>query len=369
MDVFSYLLVAVVFLLMISVLVAAHELGHFLFARLFKMDVEEFAIGFGKPKWVWLKRNNTEYTFRAWPLGGFVRIKGMAPAEDGSEVHIQNGFYSKPPWQRLVVLAAGPVFSIVFGIMILTPLLMSQGKTVFGNEPVVAAVTPEGPAAMAGIQEGDRITSVNGKPVNTAYEVIERVRFAGPEPITLQLLREGKPLTVVSTPVLDSEPMPVLDAEQRPIGPARKQYRLMMLLQMEQKPLAFGAAAQEAALLPVLIVQRLAVLAQNPQTARQEVGGPITIVAATNNATRSGIGGVLFLSGILSISLGIMNLLPIPPLDGGQMTVAIAEMLNRGKRLSFKLQNAISAVGLVMVALLIVSVLLVDVSRFFVLAR
>src|ERR1700722_2710391 len=96
-----YLIVIPVFLIMVTFLVAAHEYGHFLFARLNGMEVEEFSIGLGKPAWTWMRKKGTEYTFRPLPLGGFVRIKGMVPQEDGSEIDVPNGFYSKSPMARL----------------------------------------------------------------------------------------------------------------------------------------------------------------------------------------------------------------------------------------------------------------------------
>src|SRR5207237_324639 len=148
-------LTIVAFLAMICVLVGAHEYGHFLFARLFKMEIEEFAIGFGKPKMSWMKRKGTEFTFRPVPLGGFVRIKGMQPEEDGSEIHVPNGFYSKPAWQRFAVLFAGPAFSILFGVVLLFGLFTIVGPRKVVDTPVIDNISADGPAAKAGMQPGD----------------------------------------------------------------------------------------------------------------------------------------------------------------------------------------------------------------------
>ena len=222
-SIFYYLETAVVLVVMFSVLVAAHELGHYLFARLFNMGVEEFAIGFGKkPIFQWMKRTytipikddevaaivhtssgidiegsghrpaedmveeespsgkilreTTRFTVRPWPLGGFVRIKGMLPEEDGSETTIAGGFYNKPPIQRLVVLFAGPLFSVLAGILILTPLYMTTGQGVPDLSPQIGAVSPEGPAGKAGLKEKDIVDSVDGKPISKFYELISIVR-------------------------------------------------------------------------------------------------------------------------------------------------------------------------------------------------
>src|SRR5579862_3018711 len=190
----SYLLTAVVFLVMISVLVAAHEYGHYLLARFFNMGVEEFAIGMGKKVKVWRRktyelpvsqsyvhdlgvvshgaaleggdhpaqselvetghgpalRETTEFTVRVLPVGGFVRIKGMVPQDDGSEVNIPGGFYSKPPWQRLVVLIAGPAASVLSGILVLIFLFLAQGVNRGIDTPVLGDVSPGSVAASAG---------------------------------------------------------------------------------------------------------------------------------------------------------------------------------------------------------------------------
>lgn len=200
---------AIVLVVMFTVLVAAHELGHYLFARLFNMGVEEFAIGFGKrPLIEWMKRSytipmregevasiavspervnlegagqrppedmieedtpsgkvlreTTRFTIRPWPLGGFVRIKGMLPEEDGSETTIAGGFYNKPPVQRLMVLFAGPLFSVLAGILILIPLYCWTGTYEPDNAPKIGAVVIGGPADKAGLREGDFVDSVNG---------------------------------------------------------------------------------------------------------------------------------------------------------------------------------------------------------------
>src|SRR5579859_4472111 len=162
-----YILITIpVLLTMITLLVAAHEYGHYLFARLFKMDIEEFSIGFGhmpsgfakalgkKPYWTWMKKGDTEFNIRPLPLGGFVRIKGMMPQEDGSETKIENGFYSKSPAKRLAVLFAGPLFSVLAGMLVLVGMLTLVGKPVV-DETFFCSVRHGDPAERAGIQSGD----------------------------------------------------------------------------------------------------------------------------------------------------------------------------------------------------------------------
>ncbi|HRK22500.1 MAG TPA: M50 family metallopeptidase, partial [Fimbriimonadaceae bacterium] len=258
-----YILVAVIFLTIVTVLVAAHELGHYLFARLFKMGVEEFAIGFGRrPLWTYMRRTyktdhptadgkgeeTTNFTIRPWPLGGFVRIKGMVPEEDGSEVNVQGGFYSKPPWQRFVVLLAGPVFSILAGFALLIPLFMVVGVNKPLNEPVIGALGEKGEsaAADAGLMKGDRILAIDGKPVSTFYDVILSIRDRGVEPVTLAIKRENRQFDVTLTPRLDEQPTPVLNSSLEATPDRKIQSKLGAGYQRVRVPQPFLSAVREA---------------------------------------------------------------------------------------------------------------------------
>jgi regulator of sigma E protease len=409
-----YLLVtAVVFVTMISILVAAHELGHYLFARMFNMGVEEFAIGFGKRPLVTYGhrsytlplpadstlvpgevleqiseassleggaekrrvevvetptgkalKETTNFTIRPWPLGGFVRIKGMMPEEDGSETSITGGFYSKPPWQRLLVLFAGPLFSVLAGIAILIPLYMSFGIDRPTNDPVVTDVVVGGQAGKAGLKPGDRFVSVDGVPVRTFYDYLSKVRDGGDRKFNIVVDRAGKSLSFEIQPKWNEMPTPVLDADLNETGELRRQAIMGIAFPPVQPvQLSFLDASSMALRTPVQAVVGLASIVKRPSTFKESVGGPGTIVAATGAAVKLGINKVLWLAAMLSISVGIFNLLPIVPLDGGQMAVAFVELF-RGRRLSMRVQNAVAAVGFCFVIALVGGVLFVDITRF-----
>lgn len=363
MDILFTLLVAVVFVTIVTILVAAHELGHYLFARLFNMDVEEFAVGFGSQKWVWMRRGDTIFTIRPWPLGGFVRIKGMMPHDDGSEVHIPNGFYSKPPWQRWLVLFAGPVFSVLAGLAILVPLYSTNGVYRNSNKPIIGQVVVDGPAHKAGLQEGDRILRADGESIETYYELIAIVRDWGERPLPLLAERDGRTFETLLTPVRTQQPEAVIGPDLRPGVETRYQYRMMAGLPREHVRLSFAEASGEAFMMPVRMVMGIVAIFRNATRFQQEVGGPVTIVRATAAVTREGAVPILELAGALSISLGIFNLLPFPPLDGGQMVIATAEMARRGRRLSIQVQRWVSGLGLGLVLLLFLSVFAIDIRR------
>jgi regulator of sigma E protease len=379
----DYALLTIVFLLMISALVAAHELGHYLFARLFGMGVEEYAIGFGKkPLFTWMRRTyhvrdprgeatgdeeTTDFTVRPWPLGGFVRIKGMMPEDDGSEVSVPGGFYSKPPWQRLIVLLAGPAFSVIFGILILASLYMSIGIEKANNSPVFYSIIENGPAYNAGVKLGDRIVSLDGHPVSTFYDYVAYVRTRPGQKIDTVVNREGKDLHLTIVPKLSADETPVLSETLDFTGELRLQAQtgVMTVPRNKRTRLSLGQALATASLEPVRAVRGLFDLVRHPKNFDKSVGGPITMVKATEAYLQAGFAKVLTLAALLSISIGIMNLLPIGMLDGGQMVIGIVEMLRGGRRLSMQAQNAYGGFGLVAIALLMFSVMFVDVKRWF----
>jgi regulator of sigma E protease len=397
------------FLLLLIVLVAAHEFGHYVFARTFNMGVEEFAVGmFGRrPLLRWGRRTYrlklrpgedphqaakpagfdlessdterpvvvidgptgpeleeyTDFTIRPWPIGGFVRIKGMAPQLDGGEIHVPGGFYSKPAWQRFIVLLAGPVFSVLAGVTAMIPVFMVQGDMRSSNDPVLGPIMQGKSADLAGLREGDRILSIDGQPVKTFYQIMQRVESSPNIPLKFVYSDAGQVKTTTVTPYLSPEPMPLVGPDLEETGEIA--YFGMMGVARNRLPvhLGFGQAALTALRVPVQDVVGLLGIVKHPSLAKESVGGPVTMVTATSNAVQGGFGDVVMIAAIISISVGIFNLLPVVPLDGGQMVVALAEMVRGGRRLSIRLQELVTAVGAALVMILVVCVLGVDLTR------
>lgn len=359
------LVTIIVFLLVLTVLVVAHEYGHYLFARRYGMEVEEFcALGLPFGKKIELGRNKDGMVFTMYPfvpLGGFVKIKGMIPQEDGGEVHIPGGFYSKPPWQRIVVLFAGPVFSLLAGVIALIPLYMAVGVQGFSSKPVIGYLSKEGVAAKVGMKPGDRILSVDGTQVSTFFDMASIVREKPNQTIEITFERKAEKKTVQVTPT----PLvgPVLDRNFEPTAESRLQGKLGIKPMVVRTPLAFARATEEAVLTPWKMLSGL--VKTKPAEFKDQVGGPIAIFQATGQMVEEGMADVIGFACMLSISLGILNLLPIPPFDGGQMLIAFVEMIGRRKRLSMRLQTWMFGVGYVLVVLLLLVTTANDIGRFF----
>ena len=404
-----YVLVAFTYLVMLMLLVAAHEFGHYLAARMFGMGAEEFSIGmFGKrPLVTWARRRytvlvrtgedpaltgdqpnvlegggatvppvletlpdgrevlreTTLFTVRPWPIGGFVRIKGMMPQEDGGEVRIPGGFFSKSPLKRWVVLAAGPLFSVLAGILLLVPYLVFYGAPDPNGKPVIGALTTDGAAYKAGFDVGDRVVSIDGKPIQTWYDMVVNVRDSAGRPLVIVADRDGETITHTVRGDVDKAASPIRDAKGHPTGASRVQTKLGALPATDPKPMPFREAVVVAAYLPLDGALNLIERISHPSELAESVGGPGTMIKMTAKSVREGLWPVIERAAEISISLGIFNLLPIPPLDGGQMWIAFVEMLRRGRRLSMRTQVRVLNAGFALVAAMVVGILLIDAGR------
>ncbi len=358
-----YLPSIISFILMLAALVIAHELGHYLAAKRCGMKVEEFAVGIGQPSFTVAERDGTKFTVRAWPLGGFVKISGSEPMEDGSEVNIEKGFYSKSPSARLFVLFAGPLFSILFGFLIITGYYYSQGIDKPTNKPIIGSLYQDGAAVKAGLEIGDKIVSINNVKVNTFFDIIQVARENAEKELNLTIERDGKLIQSTITPIKDTSPTSVLSPNLMPTEELKVQGKIGAICNIQKESISVLEATSIAGRITIGTGYAFIKIFTSFTKAKENLGGIGTIAAVTHKATQQGIAAMINFSGMLSLSLGYFNLLPIFPLDGGQMVVAFTELLRGGKRLSFKMQNYIATAGFALILMILAGSLWNDYSR------
>jgi regulator of sigma E protease len=357
-SIFTDVRTFLVFVATFTLIVAVHEFGHFAAARLLGMKVLEFAFGF-PPRLLGIRRGETEYTINWIPFGGFVRILGQDDFSIKQEgVGDPRAFTSRPWWAQALVLAAGVFMNFVLALVILTLAYSIGGATAPTGDIRVVVVRSGSPAAVAGIQVGDIVVDVDGTSIHTASAVASIAAKAGQksQEITLDLKRNGQPIVIKAVP--RAEPPP----GEGPLG---------IQLEAVQVPVALAppqAIGQSAGLIKEVVGQIVALPGQllsqraTPAGGEPVVGGPIEIFRVTGQVAAQGLPAVLLLIGILSVNLGVINIIPFPGLDGGRLFFVLLGAVTR-RRLSPQVEAAIHAVGFVLLIGLLVIVSIGDVRR------
>lgn len=330
-----------------GLLVLFHEFGHFVMAKATGMRVDEFAIGFG-PKIVSKKIGETEYSIRCVPLGGFNDIAGMDPAENDAG---DRGYCEKPVWKRMIVIVAGPLMNFLLPIVIFFFIFMIVGLSSPSTRPELGEVMPDQPAAMAGLQSGDRIDSINEEPVNEWDDIVRIVHGADGSPMKIAYHRgdEARQATVI----------PVFDKQNN-----RMIIGIMGALDTWQ-PSVIEAA--EAALFKTgyVIYHMIEGLVQIfTGEAAAELAGPLGVMQMTGTVAKLGFTALMNFAALLSLNLGIINLLPVPALDGGHFVTLLLEAL-RGKPLGEKAMHYTQIAGITVLVALMLFATKNDIVRIF----
>ena len=371
-------------IIVFGLVVFVHELGHFIAAKLTGVYAPRFSIGFG-PSLLKRRFGETEYVLAALPLGGYVR---MASREDEATAFLEGGsensattpgsskdgfdpnamipfgpkpipesrwFESKPLGARLFIMLSGVTMNALLAYAIYVGLLLRLGMPT--PLPVAALVNPGKPAALAGIQAGDSIASLNGRPLESWQTLLDSIGASAGRPLHLGIVRHGQPVEVTVTPVAEVVPDPRTGVK-RPLG------RIGMMASEGFTPIsvpqAFGAAWGLTIDNGSKIFSALGSLVHG--VGLKDLGGPIAIAQVSVQAARGGIESLLLLVALISINVAVFNLLPIPILDGGQIVLNVAETI-KGSAFSTRTRERILKGGLLIIGLLFVTVMFNDISR------
>ncbi|MDB5706684.1 MAG: rseP [Sphingomonas bacterium] len=319
------------FALVIGPLVFFHEMGHYLAGRLFGVKAEVFSIGFGNELFGVTDKRGTRWKFSWLPLGGYVRFAGdmnaasvpdadwlMLPPEERART-----FPSKPVWQRAIIVAAGPVVNFALAVLILAGFALAYGDS---RTPTVAgAITPKSAAAKAGLLPGDRITALSGRSVVTFDDMVRYIKIRAGEPVTIEFVRGGTPMTretVIGT-----------DIERDRFG---NEYRVGRLGIANSQPVlvkvslieAPGVAIRQTGEIVNTMVETLGQVISGRRSVK-ELGGPLSIAKVSGEQLTLGLPAFVFLIALVSINLGFINLLPVPMLDGGHLFFYAIEAVRR----------------------------------------
>ncbi len=417
----------------LGLLVFAHEMGHFLVAKLSGVSVQKFSLGFGK-KLVGWKIGETEYMISIFPLGGYVKMQGED--EDDPELtpeEKEHSFTEQPLWKRAAIIFAGPFFNILLAVLLCYILFLTGFPTAIAK---VASVVKGSPAQAAGFRPGDVIEKVNGDYIDVWDEVSEYIRSHPGREISFSVRRDGRPLDIKVTPadvnghgdaglmgsvivgaVMDPSPANkagiktndrIVAVNGRPIGsfidiedavranpgrpmsftvdrhgrlfsvnitpalskarPGKKPYGVIGIeMGSNEVKMAYGPleslklAYERTYMMTSLTVQSIARLIGGREDASQ-VGGPIAIVQLSGRQARQGIGDYIIFIAFLSVNLGVINLFPVPILDGGHLMFIGIEAI-QGRPLSMRKREIAQQIGLLMLIALMVFVSYNDIMR------
>jgi len=397
----------IAFLALLMIIVFFHEFGHFSMARWLGVRVEVFSIGFGKPLWRWIDDKGTEWRISSLPVGGYVKFFGDLNAASqarpevaeesagpvttqfprpGHEKEVASGmsaeeravcFHFKPVWARAAIVAAGPVANFILAVFIFAALFMAIGRTHL--EPVIGAVAPDSAAEESGLEPGDRILSVNGRALKTFNPLYDIVLVGGGNPLRFEIVRDGR------TYVFDVKPHRVEDEDrygnviekwQVGISPDANAYAFETFGPFG----ALGEGVKELGRVLSVTVRFIGKIITGKEDARQ-LGGPLKMAQYAGQSAMSGFDESAYnerpgfwtmlkvslvdfisLAAVISVSIGFLNLLPVPVLDGGHLLYYAYEAIV-GRPLGARAQAFGFRVGIVLLASLMIFVTWNDINN------
>ncbi len=335
-------------ILIFGILILIHETGHYLMARAFRVTIKEFAIGMG-PKIISKKSKKTgiAYSLRLFPIGGFVAMEG-----EDDESEDENAFTRKPVWQRILITAAGAVTNIVIGILVMVIIIACQERipsNTIGAQPLNEQGINY--SYEAGLRVGDTFVSVDGTRVHTSTETFYEIMRKGVKPIDIQVERDGEVITIedVTFPTFEEQGTVFGDidfqvyADQKNVGTVLREgfFRSWSTIKMIWESIID------------LITGRYSI---------QSISGPVGVTKALGEAAARGGFDFIYLAVVISMNLGVMNLLPLPALDGGRLLFQFIELIFR-KPVPRKAEGYVHFAGMAVLLALMAVIVVKDVIQ------
>lgn len=343
--------------LVLGGLIFFHELGHFLVAKAFRIGVKTFSLGFG-PSLTGFTLGQTDYLLSAVPLGGYVQMVGESPDAELPEGFSRSDSFSlRPPWQRMLVVAAGPVFNLLLAWAIYFLIFLFAGQQVL--MPTIGEVVPDSPAQEAGVQAGDRVLKINGQKIEYWSDLAARIQKNQGQTLRFEVVREDTLHTFSIRPEIEKSTNIFGETITVPrIGIVAADDWVERSMGLFES--AWGGVAQTWKLFSltwtgiIKMIERVVPI--------ESIGGPIMIAQLVSQQAQQGLIDVLSLAALISINLALLNLLPIPVLDGGHLLFFGLEIIFR-KPLDPKWQSVATRIGLSLLILLMALAVYNDIYR------
>lgn len=348
------ILTIILFILILGVIVLIHEGGHFLFAKITGVHVYEFSIGMGPLVWKWIAKDKTQYSIRAIPIGGFVSLAGEEISEEERKKTKGKNLQDKTIFQRFLVMFMGVGFNFIsaFFILFLAGIIGGAPST----EPILNDVTENSPAAVAGLEKGDKVLEINDRKVKyledislylTVENLNEEVEFVVEK-------QDGSTGTYLITP------------EKTTDEDGNTRYVVGIVLKAETNegfvPSVIYGFKEECAILKQMYIVLGSLFTGSVEL--NQLSGPVGIFSIIDQMSEEGVAALLYLTALLSVNVGVINLLPFPAFDGGRILFLIIEKI-KGSPVDPKVENTIHGIGFVLLILLMIYVTFNDIIRLF----
>ena len=361
----------IAFFLVLIAVILIHEAAHFGVAKAFGIKVEEFFVGFGPRIWS-TRRGETEYGLKAFPAGGYVKIAGMNPFQKIPEEDLPRTYGEKPIWQRALVIFAGPATHFVLAFLFFAVWLGAVGQPV-AQSPLIGGVASTlagktSPAAAAGLRPGDRIVGIDGVSNPTDVRLVDYTRTHVGQPVTLRIERDGRVFSVSVTPVLSAVNGQKVGRIGVVLASARETSGIVGAVTGGVRFVGNTSVATVKSMGKIFgpegisrVVKLLFTGAQRDPTT-----DPVSIVGvgrvAAQTAQQGHVGDILYLFAAINVFIGLLNLLPLPPFDGGHLAVLAIEKV-RGAKVDMRKMIPISAVVAAFFLLFTVAIIYLDIAK------